>query len=75
MDYQPLPYPSKNLCLFLNSSVRPYPPLSLPLLLRVMVSSGLVTSCLALIAPASGFVSPIAWKAPGAQVCVCGICV
>lgn len=33
-----------------------------------MVSAGVVASCLALLAPARGFVSPIVTRTPGAEV-------
>lgn len=33
-----------------------------------MVSAGIVASCLALLAPARGFVSPIVTRTPGAEV-------
>lgn len=34
----------------------------------IMVSAGIVASCLALLAPARGFVSPIVTRTPGAEV-------
>lgn len=36
---------------------------------HTMVSAGTVASCLALLAPARGFVSPIVSRTPGAEVC------